>query len=268
MAKYIKLDECWKVMADYPDYAVSTWGRVMKTKTGYMLKQSKTGAGYLSVHLWQNEKRRRCSVHRLVALTFIPNPDNCRCVDHWDEDKTNNCVQNLRWSTHQQNLRNVATKKSKSSLPVGVFKNRNQFSVQITVDNKDICMGVYKTVEMAEFVRLQAEEQHFGRFQSQKHQSRLRDLRQQLGMSAETWKNVTVNDRYLVSDYGRFKNVQGRILRIDNGRVTLAAHRFPVARLVAEAFVSNPEGYKCVKHKDGNVLNNAKFNLEWVLKAT
>ena len=59
--------------------------------------------GYLRVELSKNGERKKCSVHRLVAQTFIPNPENLPEVNHIDEDKTNNRVDNLEWKWHKDN---------------------------------------------------------------------------------------------------------------------------------------------------------------------
>lgn len=59
--------------------------------------------GYLHVLLQSNGKIRPTTVHRLVAETFIPNPENLEQVDHIDNDKTNNTVKNLRWVSRKFN---------------------------------------------------------------------------------------------------------------------------------------------------------------------
>ena len=59
--------------------------------------------GHLHVGLFKDGKTITYSVHRLVAETFIPNPDNLPEVDHRDNNPANNCVTNLRWCTRKQN---------------------------------------------------------------------------------------------------------------------------------------------------------------------
>lgn len=61
-------------------------------------------SGYPIVKLYDNtNKVRTIAVHRLIADTFIPNPDNLECINHKDEDKTNNSVDNLEWCTKAYN---------------------------------------------------------------------------------------------------------------------------------------------------------------------
>ena len=60
--------------------------------------------GYPRVALWKNHRRKRFLVHRLVAMTFIPNPHNLPLVNHRDENKKNPCDWNLEWATHGYNV--------------------------------------------------------------------------------------------------------------------------------------------------------------------
>lgn len=59
--------------------------------------------GYFVVMLYKNKLRKNCSVHRLVANEFIPNPDGKEQINHIDGNKVNNCVENLEWSTISEN---------------------------------------------------------------------------------------------------------------------------------------------------------------------
>lgn len=79
------------------NYAVSDTGEVRNNHTGRILKPYEDKDGYLMVNLTFNGKRRFVGVHRLVAETFIPNPDNLPQVNHKDENKQNNVVSNLEW---------------------------------------------------------------------------------------------------------------------------------------------------------------------------
>ena len=115
------LNEIFKDCKYYEElYEVSNYGRVRNKKTKKFLTQHDNGNGYLFVCLWVNNKSKREYVHRLVALTFIPNPDNKPTVNHKDEDKQNNYVENLEWMTYKENNnyrthieRSVSTMKEK-----------------------------------------------------------------------------------------------------------------------------------------------------------
>lgn len=98
--------EIWKDIDGYEGcYQVSNLGNVKSLKFGKerIMKTRKDKGGYLKVILSLFGKKTNYSVHRLVASTFIPNPDNLPCVNHKDECKTNNNVDNLEWCSYQYN---------------------------------------------------------------------------------------------------------------------------------------------------------------------
>lgn len=82
-------------------YEVSNLGRVRRD--GRILKPSKNKKGYLLVSLFKNGIERKAYIHRLVAQSFLPNPSNFPCINHKDENKTNNIIDNLEWCDHQYN---------------------------------------------------------------------------------------------------------------------------------------------------------------------
>lgn len=84
-------------------YEVSDQGNVRNRKTGRLLKQVKNKDGYLQVGLREDGKSKSFRVHRLVAFAFIPNPDNLPQVNHKNEDKTDNRVENLEWCDAKYN---------------------------------------------------------------------------------------------------------------------------------------------------------------------
>lgn len=96
-----------KVIKDYPDYSITENGEIYsnKYKETRKLKNHYTPQGYLRIGLCKNGKQKHFLVHDLVALTYIPNPDNKPFVNHKDEDKTNNRVDNLEWCTSKENNR-------------------------------------------------------------------------------------------------------------------------------------------------------------------
>lgn len=103
--------EEWKDVVGYEGlYQVSNEGRVKSLKyrgsdKECILKNRKTTKGYLQVALWKNRKCKEIQVHRLVAMAFIPNDDpiNKTQVNHKNENKTLNTVENLEWCTNEYN---------------------------------------------------------------------------------------------------------------------------------------------------------------------
>jgi hypothetical protein len=85
------------------DYAVSKSGRVYSFKAGRFLKPSVGRKGYMRVTLYNNNVQETHLVHRLVAIYWIPNPEDKPTVNHIDGDKSNNSVENLEWATYSEN---------------------------------------------------------------------------------------------------------------------------------------------------------------------
>lgn len=104
-------EEFWKDVVGFEGlYQVSNLGRVKSLfRYKVILKPYIDVWGYLVVNLYKNKKIFHIKIHRVVASAFIPNPDNKRCVDHIDTDKTNNKVSNLRWCTQKENCNNPTT---------------------------------------------------------------------------------------------------------------------------------------------------------------
>lgn len=98
--------QTWKPVMGYEEqYEISPLGVVRNRKTGGILAQPRGGNGlrYKFVHLYKNNKCKLRTVHRLVALHFIENPDNKPQVNHKDMDQLNNCADNLEWVTCSEN---------------------------------------------------------------------------------------------------------------------------------------------------------------------
>lgn len=98
------LEEIWKEI-EYGGlkYLVSNYGKIKGFKRG-LLKQRINLDGYYEITAGINELRTRVRVHKLVALTFIENPNNLPEVNHKDFNRLNNYYKNLEWCTHEYNI--------------------------------------------------------------------------------------------------------------------------------------------------------------------
>ena len=114
------MEEIWKDIEGYEGkYQASNLGNVRSLnyrKTGELklLKQSADKKGYKRVRLYKNGKGKTHRVHRLVAIAFLPNPNNYKEVNHKDECKSNNNMNNLEWCTREYNI-NYGTAMKRSS---------------------------------------------------------------------------------------------------------------------------------------------------------
>ena len=101
-------DEKWVFIDDDENYKISSFGRVYNCRKERLCQQSDTINGYCNVKLSLNGKKSKTYlVHRLVAQTFISNPDNKPEVNHRDNNPHNNRVDNLEWCTRSENIQHA-----------------------------------------------------------------------------------------------------------------------------------------------------------------
>ena len=149
--------EVWKKIEGWNEYSVSSYGNVKrdKKKSGAYLKpskkqsQDKTGkkTNYYTywVNLSNNGYSKELKVSRLVALAFIPNPDNLPLVHHKDKNPLNNNVDNLMWATNLENSQSVNTLREIGGVRVTlrdmlqilyIMERRMIFIIQIKINVK------------------------------------------------------------------------------------------------------------------------------------
>jgi len=134
---------------DYPNYLIYRDGRVWgvkrrKFKTSHILRN------YERIALCKDGKNKFFYIHRLLALTYIPNPENKPHVDHIDRNTRNNNLDNLRWATREENMvnRKVTGKINERFIKLS---NKNHLEIHIRINSKTkFCKkSKYWTLEQA-----------------------------------------------------------------------------------------------------------------------
>lgn len=120
------MEEIWKDIKGYENlYQISSMGRVKSlsnslTKKEKIRKLRTTSKGYELVKLNKNGSVKTYQVHRLVAEAFIPNSENKPHVDHINTNRSDNRVENLRWSTPKENVNNPLTIQKMKTSQLGI----------------------------------------------------------------------------------------------------------------------------------------------------
>ncbi len=273
--------EEWRAIKEFPNYSVSDCGNVKNNITNKLMKINVKG-GYCNIQLTNDMCRKSFKVHRLVALAFIPNPENKSDVNHIDKNKLNNNISNLNWMTRKEN--------NQHRLIGLVYKsNKNKRIMRINA-NEDV-LETYNSIEDAgiwAFENKLTENSHNGRNAigncvngQSKTAYGFKWKYVDNSLENEEWReidykkifgkdcNIETNKQYYVSNLGRFKHGCGQIMdnykTNENGYIRVYVYKKTIAlhRLVALTFLENPENKEQVNHIDGNKINNAVSNLQW-----
>ena len=132
------------MIKDYPkntNYSVSDDGKIYSKRMKRELTPKRNHDGYYRIQIWENNKCRFVSWHRVVAETFIANPNNLPFVNHIDGNKRNNRADNLEWCTQKENIGHawktgLSTRENHSKL-----KNICQFDSEGNLIAKFSCIG-------------------------------------------------------------------------------------------------------------------------------
>lgn len=136
-------------------YAITSCGKIWSYRRKKFLKSYIAGAGYEYVSLIKDNKKKNYRVHRLVAEAYIPNPDNLPEVNHKDEVKTHNWVNNLEWCDKKYNV-NYGTRNEKLRMAKSrkiyckeldkVFESQKVAAKELGLDQGNIsrvCRGIH-----------------------------------------------------------------------------------------------------------------------------
>lgn len=263
----------WKQIEGLNNYMISTNGQIMNVNSGQILKQHIL-AGYYVISLRKNKYK----IHRLVAITFIKNPNKFPVVDHIDNDKLNNDVKNLRWVTlstnsksyhdnHkpkrgilQYNIRGKLIKKWQCINDI-LKKYKNYTRTNINTNLRNASKTAYGFI---------------WRYKNNNKKSKIELKNDEIFKKIGLFENSDLSD-YNVSNYGNIKNKRGMIMqsRINHSGYktihlknikTSKRQQYEINRLVAYIFISShiKNKYLQVNHIDKNRTNNHYKNLEWI----
>lgn len=267
--------ERWCDLIEYKNYEVSSFGKVRNKKTGRILKPSCNG-GYMGVGFSFGKIQKSLRVHRLVALAFIENPENKPHVNHKDKNRSNNNVDNLEWCTAlENNIHKSCTLEQKTNQNLKVWRVDKETNEKLQLYNSIYDAAIWcvenKVSSSAHISRGNISNVIRG---VQKTSSGFKWIMDdQVSLENEIWKNVVMDgkifDNYFVSNLGRFKNSKGVIMENykphSSGYIYVRVNKekYALHRLVAFAFIENPENKPVVNHIDGCKTNNCVSNLEW-----
>lgn len=140
--------ENWKTINNYPNYEISTIGRVRNKKTKRILIQSNRG-NYLCISLSKNNVSKSFNIHRIVGENFLPNFFGKKTIDHINRNKKDNRLINLRWATMKEQSQN------RISIYKGGYiqhRTKNCFRLCWQIDNKKFSKN-FKTKQEAEYFK-------------------------------------------------------------------------------------------------------------------
>ena len=130
---------------NYENYLVFEDGFVMNSKTGRQIIPWAITGGYLQVQLCNNGQDKNFLVSRLVALAFIPNPENKPEVNHINRIRTDNRLENLEWNTRLENQQNMGVRKDNTSGEKNIRKEGDSYRFKKTI-NKISFSKSFKTL--------------------------------------------------------------------------------------------------------------------------
>jgi len=134
---------------DFPNYMINKQGNIYSNKRNKLLKiYSKHKDKYKKITLRKNGKSYKKSIHRLLGIQYLDNPNNLPCIDHINRNRIDNSLSNLRWVSYSINAKNKSSKKNATSKYIGVRKTcliKKPYRAETTYEGKYYSIGYFKT---------------------------------------------------------------------------------------------------------------------------
>ena len=266
--------EEWKNIPKFSKYSCSKSGKIRNNQTHCILSPYKRPSGYTRVYIKDDNKNQRSMyVHQLVALTWIPNPEDKPTVNHINKIVGDNRVENLEWATHQeQSDHKIKFNKENNTSKINKNSNRGIWKCDPKTSQK---IKYYKTLNDATLdLNIPEKKDSMISYAALNNTIKLGykwiydDHYIEEDNSGEKWKlyHKDVNNEYYISNQGRVRNKK----RLLKGNTTEDGYKYiiisgkykKIHTMVAEKFIENPNNYNIVNHKDGKQSNNVYTNLE------
>ena len=278
------MSEIWRELEGFSKYKFSNTGKVWSKSSNKEMFLKAKCTGYVVITL-VNDDGNKCTmmVHRLIALTFIPNPENKPTVNHKNHNRGDNRVENLEWATMAE--QNNDKKKQSSEI---TRCGRTWPVWRCSLDGEKL--EYYEKISDAEkwlYINIRAKRTTSGKRISDVCRNKRKtaygfkwifDTSEEKIFENEIWKDIPKeflkgNIGYKISDQGRIKKSENngifkgtihdagyKVVTIGSGK----GRTHLIHRLVAKVFLPNYYGKPFVNHKDHDKTNCKLYNLEWV----
>jgi hypothetical protein len=273
--------ELWKEVSVNSNYEINIFGNIKNKNTQKILKPNINGAGYATIILSKNNIPKGYLIHRLVALTFLPNYYNKETVNHKNKITLDNRLWNLEWSTMTE--QNIHKNNNKIKTTFYMCTMKPIWRIDFNTNEK---LEKYNNLTEAQDWCIKNNLSNSNNIKSGISLAALGKRNHALGYKweyeyknekkyeykDEIWKQIPENlidgnKNIFISSFGRVKYEDGII---GNGYkfsgylgISIGGKNYKTHQVVAKVFLPNPFNKLVVNHKDGNKLNAKLNNLEW-----
>lgn len=270
----------WKHIPSFDKrYTISELGEIKSN--GKILKCfTRKTTEYVSLSLRKNKDERfiKYYVHRLVALTFIPNPENKKTVNHKNHDRGDNRAVNLEWSTQKEqcnNKKDVKVQQPSRRRPIWKCDPVSGRRLERFQSITDAAQSVLESAKNITAASTSIGHNVNGKSSTSYGYIWKFDTDGEVSYENEIWKII---DPSIIKniDLGYQISSEGRLRKHDTGRIynpvkgahgymnsSIQSRQFLTHILVAKTFLPNFLAKPIVNHKDGNKENPRLYNLEW-----